>query len=154
MDLPPFLIQSGFHQVPLVRSGIGHFHARGLLNDRPITVTIDTGAASTVVTLALAQELGLAMRLIERQASGSVGANREIFRLTDAILTLADARPRTRELLAMDFSNVNRALASKGEPVIEAVLGADALEAHDAVIDYGSSSLFLLMPGRTPKPRP
>jgi hypothetical protein len=146
MALPEFLIQSGFHQIPLVRSGIGHFHAHGLLNGHSVTVTIDTGAASTVVSLPLAQELGLAMTLIERKASGSVGANRDIFRLTDATFTLGDVRPRVRELLAMDFSNVNRSLALKGEPAIEAVLGADALEAHAAVIDYGSSSLFFLIP--------
>jgi predicted aspartyl protease len=144
--LPAFLVRSGFHQVPLVRSRVGHFHAEGLLDGHSVSVTIDTGAASTVVSTALAQELDLAMTAVERKASGTVGADRDMFRLTDATFTLGDVRPRACELLAMDFSRVDRALAMKGEAAIEVVLGADALEADAAVIDYGSSSLFLLIP--------
>jgi len=43
----------------------------------------------------------------------------------------------------MDLSHVNGALELKGAAPIEAVLGVDILEAHAAVIDYGSNSLFL-----------
>ena len=43
----------------------------------------------------------------------------------------------------MDLSHVNQALQLKGSTPIVAVLGADVLEAHSAMIDYGSSSLYL-----------
>jgi len=40
-------------------------------------------------------------------------------------------------------AHANRALAAKGEAPVQVVLGADALDAHAAVIDYESRSLFL-----------
>jgi hypothetical protein len=43
----------------------------------------------------------------------------------------------------MDLSHVNQALALKGSTPVDAILGVDVLEAHSAVIDYGSSSLYL-----------
>jgi hypothetical protein len=43
----------------------------------------------------------------------------------------------------MDLTHVNQSLALKGESPVDVILGADVFEAHAAVIDYGSSSLFL-----------
>lgn len=43
----------------------------------------------------------------------------------------------------MDLSHVNAALAMKGATPVEAVLGVDVFAGQKAVIDYGSSSLFL-----------
>ncbi|GAC1446886.1 MAG: hypothetical protein NVSMB56_09880 [Pyrinomonadaceae bacterium] len=56
---------------------------------------------------------------------------------------LTDITPKVRGLLAMDLTHVNQALALKGSSSVDAILGVDALEAHSAVIDYGSSSLYL-----------
>jgi hypothetical protein len=52
-------------------------------------------------------------------------------------------RPRCPALIAMDLTHVNQSLALKGEAPVDVILGADILEAHAAVIDYGTSSLFL-----------
>ena len=143
MTLPEFLAEAGFHQVHLSRSGVGHFHTAGLLSGRAVSVLIDTGAASTVVSLALAREYGLTLNKLEMTGGGAGGANLEVYHLADATLSLAGVVPRPRALLAMDFVHVNQALASKGEAAVDVVLGADVFEAHAAVIDYGSSSLFL-----------
>jgi hypothetical protein len=51
--------------------------------------------------------------------------------------------PRIVVLLAMDLTHVNQAAALRGSGPIDAVLGGDVLEEHSAVIDYGSSSLYL-----------
>ena len=52
-------------------------------------------------------------------------------------------QPRVRALLTMDLDHVNQSLALKGEAPVDAILGADVLEAQAAVIDYGSLSIFL-----------
>lgn len=143
MTLSAFLAQEGFRQIPLSRSGVGHFHTSGSLSGHPVAVLIDTGAASTVISLARARELGLTLKKLERKGGGAGGAQLDIFHLTDATFTLEDLQPRYRALLAMDLAHVNQALALKGEASVDVILGADALEAHAAVIDYGSSSLFL-----------
>ena len=46
MSLAAFLNQHGYLRIPLSRSGVGHFHTEGSLNGRPVSVLIDTGAAS------------------------------------------------------------------------------------------------------------
>jgi hypothetical protein len=43
----------------------------------------------------------------------------------------------------MDMTHANEALALQGAGPVEAIMGLDVFEAHAAVIDYGSQSLFL-----------
>jgi hypothetical protein len=143
MTLSDFLAQEGFRQIRLTRSGVGHFHASGSLNGHPVTVLVDTGAASTVVSLALSRARGLALKKLEMTGGGAGGAHLDIYHLADATLSLGDIQPRTRALLAMDLTHVNQSLALKGEGPVDVILGADVFEARAAVIDYGSSSLFL-----------
>ena len=63
--------------------------------------------------------------------------------IREASFKIGDISPKVRGLLALDLSHVNQALALKGSSPVDAILGVDALEAHQAVIDYGSSSLYL-----------
>jgi len=143
MMLSAFLSNAGFRQVALSRSGLGHFHTAGSLSGHSVIVLIDTGAASTVVSLALARELDLALTKLDWKGGGAGDAQMDIFHLTDAKLSLGDVQPRYRALFAMDLTHVNQSLALKGEAPVDVVLGADVFEAQSAVIDYGSSSLFL-----------
>jgi len=143
MSLAAVLETDGYRRVPLTRTTVGHFETPGTLNGRPIRVLIDTGAASTVVSLSLSQELGLDIVPLGRTGGGAGGANLSIFELRGAVLLLGAVRPRPRALYAMDLTHVNQALAQKGAPAVEAILGVDVFEAQGAVIDYASASLFL-----------
>lgn len=143
MTLSSFLAQTGFRRISLSRSGVGHFHVAGTLNGRSVAVLVDTGAASTVVSLALARELGLTLQQLDIKGGGAGGAHLDIFHLIDATLLLGEVQPRVRALLAMDLTHVNQSLALKGEAPVDVILGADVFEAQAAVIDYGSCSLFL-----------
>jgi hypothetical protein len=143
MTLSAFLAQEGFRRIALSRSGVGHFHTAGSLSGHPVAVLIDTGAASTVVSLTRARELELTLKKLEMKGGGAGGAQLDIFNLPDATLSLGDLQPRYRALLAMNLAHVNQSLALKGESPVDVILGADVFEAHAAVIDYGSLSLFL-----------
>jgi hypothetical protein len=143
MFLTQFLEREGYRRVPLGRNGVGHFEAKGGLAGRSIRVLVDTGAASTVISLSLTRELGLEVTSLGRQGGGAGGAQLEIFQLHGAELELDGAQVRPNALYAMDLSHVNAALAMKGAAPVEAVLGADVFVRQKAVIDYGSSSLFL-----------
>ena len=63
--------------------------------------------------------------------------------LQDVSLTLDHVVPRPKALYAMDLIHVNAALALKGAAPVDVILGVDVFETHAAVIDYGTSSLFL-----------
>ena len=143
MSLATFLKENGYTQIPLSRSGVGHFHTEGFLSDRPISVLIDTGAASTVVGLDVARKMNLPLTKLSMFGGGAGAARLEIHQIGEARFRLGDISPKVRALLAMDLSHVNEAAALKGSGKVDAILGADVLEAHAAVIDYGSSSLYL-----------
>ncbi len=141
--LMSFLEADHFQRVPLVRTGIGHFEAAGTLNGSPIRVLIDTGAASTGLSLALARRLGLELVPSGETGGGAGGANLEVFAVHGAELRLGPVVARPKALWVMDLSHVDIALAQQGVPPVDAILGVDVFEAQRAVIDYGSASLFL-----------
>ncbi len=143
MSLEEFLKQNDYTRIPLSRSGVGHFHTEGFLNDRPITVLIDTGASSTVFSLDLARDMNLPMMKLSMFGGGAGAAQLEIHQIEAERFLLGRITPKVRALLAMDLSHVNQALSLKGFAPVDAILGVDVLEAHSAVIDYGSSSLYL-----------
>jgi predicted aspartyl protease len=141
--LTSVLTAAHFQRVPLVRTGVGHFEAAGTLNGIPIRVLIDTGAASTVLSLALVRHLGLDLVPLGQIGGGAGGANLEVFEVRGAELRLGEVVPRPKALMAMDLSHVDAALAQQGAAPVDAILGMDVYEAQAAVIDYGSASLFL-----------
>lgn len=143
MSLVAFLNQNGYIQIPLTRSRVGHFHTVGSLNNRRIEVIIDTGAASTVFSFDLAQEMNLPMTKLSTMGGGAGAAQLEIHQIHEARFLIGDITPKVRGLLTIDLSHVNQALTLKGASPVDAVLGVDVFEAHEAVIDYGSSSLYL-----------
>lgn len=145
MTLIEFLNKDGYRRIPLTRSGVGHFHADGFLNDRPVSVLIDTGASGTVFSFNIARELNLALTKSTMSGGGAGAAQLDVHHIQAARFVIGDFSPNVRALLTMDLSHVNQALALKGSTPIDAVLGADVLDAHAAVIDYGSSSLYLKM---------
>ena len=143
MTLVEFLGQSGYTRVPLSRSGIGHFHTDGTLDGRPLSVLVDTGAGSTVFSLDIARELGLKLTKLGMRGGGAGAAELDVYGIREARFRLGQIMPRIVMLLAMDLTHVNQAASLRRSGPIDAVLGADVLEAHSAVIDYGSSSLYL-----------
>jgi hypothetical protein len=141
--LASLLAANHFRRVPLVRTGIGHFEAAGTLNGAAIRVLIDTGAASTVVSLAVVRRLGLDLVPLGQTGGGAGGANLEVFQVPGGQLRLGEVVPRPKALIAMDLSHVDAALAQQGVGPVDAILGVDVFEAQVAVIDYGSASLYL-----------
>lgn len=143
MQLSEFLAAAGYVQIPLLRSEVGHYHAVGLIRGRTVSILVDTGASSTIVSLEFARELGLELALHAEKGGGAGGAALDVYVVGNANLDLEQLRIRPRQLLAMDLSHANAALVASGAAPIEAILGLDVFENHSAVIDYASQSLFL-----------
>lgn len=141
-ELADFLMARGYARVPLRRSGVGHFHTTGTLNGRTIEVLVDTGAACTVVAMSLVQALGLRSERLDA-AAGGAGGSLEQFRIDGADVRLGDFVPRLAGPIGLDFDYINAPLRAQGSAEVDMILGADAFDAHAAVIDCASESLFL-----------
>lgn len=147
MNLDEVLSGDGYRKIPLKIGAVGHFHADGTLNGHPVDILLDTGAASTVMSLALARSLGLSLNKLERQGGGVGVAQLDLFKVEDAMLEIHACAIRPKALIAMDLSHVTEALARRGlNPVVEVVVGVDVFSAQAAIIDYGGCALFLRAP--------
>jgi hypothetical protein len=150
-ELAQFLIQRGYVQVPLVRTAVGHFHTAGSLNGRPVEILVDSGASVTVVAMALVQPLGLSAERFAHDAGGAGGAM-EQFVVKGVQLQLGAFSPRLGDVAGLDFEHVNAPLRANGVPEVDVILGADVFDAHAAVIDYATQSLFLRTDTASPSP--
>lgn len=141
-ELATFLATLGYVRIPLRRSLVGHFHTEGMLNDRRVEVLVDTGAAVTVVAMALVRDLGLPHEWLNGEAGGAGGALDQ-YRVDGATLRLGDFVARMAGPIGLDFEHVNAPLRANGSAEVDMILGIDVFDTHAAVIDYPTQSLFL-----------
>ncbi|MBI3147336.1 MAG: clan AA aspartic protease [Betaproteobacteria bacterium] len=141
-ELIELMATRGYMRLPLRRSVLGHLHTDGTLNGRPVEVLVDTGASATVVSLSLVQEIGLGVQRLNIEAGGA-GGLLDQYLVEGAVLRLGPLTPRLAGPASTDLTHLNRPLREKGGADVAVILGADVFEAHAAVIDYATDSLFL-----------
>ena len=141
--LAELLSQHGFRRHTLVRNQVGHLQLVGLLQNAPVDILLDTGAASTVVDLSYCRAKSISTRDTGRLGGGAGGISLAIHVLDGATLSLDDYPLRSDGIYAVDLTHVNQGLVAKGASRVHGVLGADVLTYHRAVIDYATMSLFL-----------
>jgi hypothetical protein len=144
--LAELLSRHGFRQHALVRNQIGQLQLVGLLQNAPVDILLDTGAASTVVDLSYCRAKGIPTRDTGRLGGGAGGITLAIHALDGATLSLDGYSLRSDGIYAVDLTHVNEGLLAKGASRVHGVLGADVLTYHRAVIDYATMSLFLRHP--------
>jgi aspartyl protease len=145
--MPPladYLAQFDYAAVPLVRTSTGHLYLQAsAVNGRPTTLCLDTGAGRTVVGLELARELGLALEEDARGAGMTGAASVKNYRTSLASLGLGPLVEENFPARAVDLAHVNEALRQRGAPRMDGVIGADLLDAREAVIEYRHLQLYL-----------
>ncbi len=141
-DLAEYLAHHGYTRISLTRTAVGHFHTAGMLNGRPVEILVDSGASVTVVAMGVVQNLGLAAEQFAHDAGGAGGAMQQ-FVVKGVQLHLGGFVPRLGDVAGLDFEYVNAPLRANGVPEVDVILGADVFEAHAAIIDYATGSLFL-----------
>ena len=141
--LAEFLSQHGFRQHRLIRNQVGHLQLVGVLQNGPVDVLLDTGAASTVVDLSYCRANGIPTRDTGRVGGGAGGVTLAIHALDGATLSLDGHPLRSDGIYAVDLTHVNQGLVTNGASRVHGVIGGDVLTYHRAVIDYSTMTLFL-----------
>lgn len=145
-SLAEFLAARGYRPHALTRTAVGHLHIVGSLNGEPIDMLVDTGAASTIVDEEYCRARGIALTDTGHLGGGAGGAALPVHALGDVVLTLDGEPIRGNGICAIDMSHANAGLRAHGASPVQAVLGADVLTRHQAVIDYTTLTMYLLRP--------
>ena len=125
---------------------VGHFAVHVLLNGKPEVFIVDTGAGATVIDEGYARSQGFELEEIDGFGGGIGNSQMSIFMVRINKLEIGDFTFENMTAVAMDLSNVKQSLEMKGvNSDVYGILGTDILRTYEAVIDYGSETLFLKM---------
>ena len=137
-----WLEQQGYAAVPMQRLPTGHFAIAGTAGANAIDMIIDTGASHTVIDIEGAERLALATEDRGGRATGFGMTSQSVESGFLEDVTLGPARFESLRVTVLDLSQVNRVLRRMGNSPVDGVLGADVLMSQQAVIDYGSLTLY------------
>ena len=151
-DLAAWLRSCDYERVPFEKTPTGQIQVHAQVNGKGALLLIDTGASCIVLDRRRAERFALA----EKPTTGTATAAMVEGRIpAQAVIiervALADFRAERVEAFVVNLARVNADLSQEGNGFFDGVIGADFLSAHAAVIDYGSSALYLRDGGRPPR---
>ena len=132
------------HTISIQPITTGHLCCELLLNDKPIFVLIDTGASNSCIGHKRLDYYDIALHDVPIQASGA-GSQKLQAQKTAPVCFATKNGDRLMEttVMALDLDPVNSTLAQQEAPYIDGILGADILQAGQAIIDYEKNLLCL-----------
>ena len=145
-NLSEFLLNLGFTSISLRRNVAGHLLLNATINGVDGIYMLDTGAGQTVIDNRLIEKLKLSLRLEETQLTGGgVGASGiENIPSYDNTLEINDYKSDNFIVAVMNLETAWQSLANIGaHETLYGIIGCDVLTSTDAVIDYGSMTLYL-----------
>lgn len=144
MNLQEFLKNAFYTELPLRATAFGHLEVSATLNQIPLLLLIDTGAASTVLDISFVNENGFHLIDTAIKGGGVGTTDLTIHQLHVVELNLAGFVMHDITIYAADLQHVKQSLMERGETAIPSgVIGADILSSHKAIIDYENLKLYL-----------
>ena len=137
------LARHDYTAIPLRRGPTGHLQLAGTLNGAGVSLLLDTGAGRTVLDLTQARSLGLPLTEITRPAGGLGTVTMTAYRTVVRQFSLQAIEENDFTLAVVDLSHVNDGLRAHGAAPMDGIIGADILEAREAIIDYKHRQLYL-----------
>lgn len=145
----------GFAAVPLKELLTGHHLVEAVVNGRPGTFILDTGANASVVHTGFAEQFGLKPALgglVPAVGIGTGGAQKAGVARIDS-LSIAGIDIRQRRLMTADLGQVVRLLGPlAGGAQVSGIIGQDVMKEHRAVIDVAKPILYLIAADADPAP--
>ena len=145
-DLPgraPGIDYRGFKAVPMQVSEGYNLYVDAKINDRPARLMVDTGAFATLLHRPFVRQ----MRIPTRQTPYSSAAVNLKQRGVDVArirkLTVGSIDIIGREVGVIDLEGLIHNGLLDGNPPVAGLLGAEILDRHHGIIDFGTKTLYL-----------
>lgn len=117
------------------------------INGQDAWFIVDTGAGISIIDRKQAE--AFRFRYYPEKGSGkihSVGGHSEVSLTSHISVSYKEVSLTRTKFYASDIDALNRFLAKRGKEIL-GIVGADFLQRHQAVIDYGENMIYIRPPG-------
>ena len=144
LNLEQILKEKGFARIDYKKLPTHHAVVEASINGKSGYFIIDTGAGATVIHQESAGKFNLA-QAIEASSNEVTGVGGSISTRSFSIesFIIEGNAVSLSSIYSMDLSHVVDALNPFTEEKIDGVIGQDIMEAHEAIIDIASKTVYL-----------
>ncbi|MGI8890042.1 MAG: aspartyl protease family protein [Chthoniobacterales bacterium] len=139
----PGVDHRGWKTMPIRVTKGWNLYVDGKLNGKPAQLMIDTGAFTTLIHRPFVKEMRLKTR-DTRYTSGAVNLDERGLQL--AVIRRFAVGPlmvKGKEVGVMNLEGLIHGELLKGEPPVAGLLGSEFLRRNNAIIDFGTRTLYL-----------
>ena len=142
-DIFDYLKKHQYKKVKFRVSKTNHLTIKATLNGVKGDFILDTGASNSCVGVCDIELFQLNAENSKNKASGAGSRDIETQSSKSNILKLGKWKVCNLELIVLDLSHINEALAELKAKSTHGIIGADILLKGEAIIDYSNKCLYL-----------
>lgn len=141
-ELGMVMSRLGYTSMPMVRLATGHFSIGGTADSVSLDLIVDTGASHTMIDVQRAGRFDLETEDRGGRATGIGGPAQRVRSGSLGNVAIGPIWFDSLRVTVLDLSQINSVLRGMGNRPVDGIIGADLLLSQQAVIDYGSLTLY------------
>ena len=134
---------SGFIRVPIHVSAGYNLYVDGTLNGKKAKLLVDTGAFATLLHQPFVRRMKISMRDSQFSSAGVNFKERGVQFATISRFSVGSVDMRKKEVGVIDLEGLIRTGLLEATPPVAGLLGSEILRRHNAIIDFGTRTLYL-----------
>ena len=139
----PGLDYRGFSRVPIQVSAGYNLYVNGSFNGKRARLMLDTGAFGTLMHQRFVRQMKIPVRDTPFSSAGVNFKRRGVQLATISRFSVGSVDMRSKEVGVIDLEGLVRTALLNATPPVAGLLGSEILARHNAIIDFGSRTLYL-----------
>lgn len=139
----PGLDYRGFTRVPIQVTPGDNLYVDGKLNGTKARLMVDTGAFATLLHQPFVRRMKIPLRDTAFSSAGVNLKQRGVQIATISRFSIGSVHLRSKEVGVIDLGGLIRNGLLEATPPVAGLLGSEILQRHNAIIDFGTKTLYL-----------
>ena len=139
----PGMDYTGFSRVPIHVTPGDNLYVESRMNGQRAKLMVDTGAFATLLHQPFVRRMKIPLRETLYSSAGVNMKNRGIQLATISRFSVGSVDMRSKEVGVIDLEGLIRTGLLNGKTPVAGLLGSEILERHNAIIDFGTKTLYL-----------
>jgi predicted aspartyl protease len=139
----PGLDYRGFSKVPIQVTPGDNLYVDSIMNGRRAKLMVDTGAFATLLHQPFVRSMRIPLRDTPFRSGGVNLKQRGVQVATISSFSVGSVQMRSKEVGVIDLEGLIRTRLLTGTPPVAGLLGAELLQRHSGIIDFGTKTLYL-----------